>query len=224
MATTIAEKYTDDGIAQPLTVRVTAKVLSYIFHPMFIPAMVTAALLWFHPINKLLISDFNKPRLMAMVFLYTGFFPAFAIFLLWRLKFIQSIFLRTRQERIIPFIVAMFFFFWIYYVSRNLDAFPLSLRQFLMGVFLSSASALFANIFTKISMHGMAVGGMVGFAFMQQFTDAHWHSSWSLSALILAGAVCTARLILKAHRPVDVYAGFFTGVLCQVAAGFMVGS
>ena len=222
-APAITEKYFDEGISQPMLLRVAAKLLSYIFHPVFVPAMVTAVLLWLHPMNKLLISDFNKPRLLAMVFLYTGFFPAFAVFLLWRLKFIKSIYLRTQKERIIPFVVAMFFIFWIYYVSRNLPSFPVSLRQFLMGVFLSSASALFANIYTKISMHGLAVGGMVAFAFTQQFTDAHWQSSWSLTALVIAGAVCSARLLLKAHRPVDVYAGFFTGVLCQVAASFMVG-
>ena len=220
--TAVQEEFIDDGIEQPLLLKVAAKILSYIFHPMFIPALVTAVLLWIHPMTKLLISDFNKPRIMVMVFLYTGFFPGIAVFLMWRLKFIKSIFLRSRQERIIPFVVAMFFFFWIYYVSRNLETFPFSLRQFLMGVFLSSASALFANIFTKISMHGMAVGGMTGFAFMQQFADGHWQSNWSLIALLIAGIVCTARLILKAHMPVDVYAGFVTGVLCQVAAGFMV--
>ncbi|MES2775460.1 MAG: hypothetical protein V4722_14895 [Bacteroidota bacterium] len=219
---TISEEFMDDGVVQPVPLKVAAKLLSYLFHPIFIPAMVTAVLMWLHPINKLLIDDFNKPRMLAMVFLYTGFFPAFAVFLLWRLKFIKSIFLRTRKERIIPFVIAMFFFFWIYYVSRNLDTFPLSLKQFLMGVFLSSASALFSNIYTKISMHGLAVGGMVGFSFVQQFGDASWQSNWSLAALFIAGAVCTARLILKAHRPVDVYSGFFIGVLCQVAASFMV--
>ena len=225
MANTIAvnDTYVNDGIKQPALIRFAAKVVSYIFHPVFIPAMVTAVLLWLHPINKLLISDFNKPRIMAMVVLYTGFFPLVAVFLLWRLKFIPNIYLRTQKERIIPFVIAMFFFFWIYYVSRNLEAFPGSLKQFLMGVFISSASALFANIFTKISMHGMAVGGMVGFSFIQQFADVHWQSSWSLTALFIAGVVCTARLLLKEHRPVDVYAGFFTGVLCQVAASFMVG-
>ncbi|MEO7312057.1 MAG: hypothetical protein ABIX01_16765 [Chitinophagaceae bacterium] len=218
------DKYFDDGLLQPLPVRILAQALSYLFHPMFIPALVTGVLLWLHPINNLLLSDMQKPRMFAMVLIYTGMFPAVAVFLLWRLKFIGSIFLRTQKERIIPFVIAMFFFFWIYYVSRNLDSFPISLKQFLMGVFLSSASALFSNIYTKISMHALAMGGMVGFSFVQQFSDNHWQSNWSLAALLLAGAVCSARLILKAHRPVDVYAGFFVGVLCQVAAHFMIGS
>jgi hypothetical protein len=195
-----------------------ANLLSFVFHPMFIPLLVAAVLLYVHPIHRLLISDFNKPRLLAMVFLYTGFFPAIAVFLMWRLGFIKSIYLKNQQERIIPFVVAMFFIFWVYHVSRNLESFPLALRMFLLGVFLSSASALFANIYTKISVHAIAMGGMVGFAFVQHFTDYNWPANLSLLALLIAGAVCTARLLLNAHKPVDVYAGFFTGVACQVVA------
>ena len=209
---------------QPAWLRGVAQVLSYIVHPLFIPAVVTAVLLWVHPLNRLLISDFNKPRIFAMVVLYTAVFPGISVFLLWRLKFISNVYMHTQKERIIPYVIAMFFFFWIYYVSRNLETFPFALKQFLMGVFLSSASAMFANIYTKISMHGMAVGGLVGFAFIQQFRDPYWLGSWSLLALFVAGLICTARLILNAHKPVDIYAGFFTGVLCQVAASFMLGS
>lgn len=211
-------------LEQPLVVRLGAKFISYMFHPLFVPAMVTAVLLWLHPINRLLIDDFIKPRMFAMVVLYTGLFPAVSVFLLWRLKFIQSIFMRKQKERIIPFVLSMFFYFWIYYVSRNLEYFPNAFKQFLLGVFISSASAMFANMYTKISMHAIGVGGMVSFALIQQFTDAGWQSAWSLSALFIAGMVCSSRLLLDSHKPVDVYAGFFTGVVCQVAPFFMMGS
>ena len=218
----VPDIHLEDSPEEIPAVRLGAKLVSYLFHPLFIPAMATAVLLWLHPLNKLLIADFSKPRIFAMVFLYTAFFPAVSVFLLWRLKFIDSIFLRTRRERIIPFVIAMFFFFWIYYVSRNLETFPFSLKQLLLGVFICSASAMFANMYTKISMHGIGVGGLVGFAFIQQFRDLNWNQNWSVIALLLAGVVCTARLILHAHKPVDVYAGFFTGVICQVAASFMI--
>lgn len=220
--TAITEPYFEGIVEQPFFIRIVAKFLSYLFHPVFIPTIITAILLWLQPVNRLLISDFNKPRMLAMVILYTAFFPLLAVLLLWRLKFIQNIYLRTQKERIIPFVTSMFFFFWMYYIGRNLDYFPLALKQFLMGLFISSASALFANIYTKISMHAMGVGGMVGFAFVQQFVDGYWPSNWSLIALLIAGAVCTTRLILKEHKPVDIYAGFFTGVLCQVGASFMM--
>jgi hypothetical protein len=203
--------------------RVSAKVLSYLFHPLFIPIYITWVLLWRHPLNALL-HDSRERVLTAMaVFLSTAFFPAFSIFLLWRLRFIENLHIRQQRQRIIPYVISMFFFFWIYYVSRNRpDFFPLALRQLLMGIFLSSASALFANIYTKISMHGIAMGGLVGFAILQQGADVHWLPVWTHAAILIAGAVCTARLLLDEHKPVDVYAGFFVGVLCQVVARLIV--
>ena len=210
-------------IQQPAALRLAAKFLSYIFHPLFIPIYVTLVLLWLHPLNAILLDHKRRVLITAAVFMSTTFFPGISIFLLWRLQFIDNIYMRQQKERIIPVVISMFFYFWIYYVSRNLEYFPQSLRMLLMGVFLSSASALFANIYTKISMHGIAMGGVAGFAILQQFTDVYWSPTWTHIAIVVAGAVCTARLILNEHKPVDVYAGFFTGVLCQVAAWLIVG-
>lgn len=222
MNTSPAIPLTPPPVQQPVPLRIAAKLLSYLFHPLFIPVYVTLILLWLHPLNSLLLDHKRRVLVTAAVFMSTAFFPAISVFLLWRLQFVNNIYLRQQKERIIPFVISMFFYFWIYYVSRNLDYFAQSLRMFLLGVFLSSASALFANIYTKISMHGIAMGGLAGFAILQQFTDAHWLPLWTHIAIIIAGAVCTARLILNEHKPVDIYSGFFTGLLCQVAAWLIV--
>lgn len=207
---------------QSKTLRFFAHILSYIFHPLFIPSYVVGMLIWFHPFNNLIISSFYKPRMMAMVILYTAFFPGIVVFIAWRLKFIKNLYLEERTERIIPFVSTMFFYFWIYYVSRNLDYFPVPFKQFLLGVFLSSASALFANMYTKISMHGIAMGGLVGFMFRQLFMDGYFPINYAFIGLLIAGAVCTARLILNAHKPIDIYAGFFVGIACQLVAPWIV--
>ncbi|RZK40423.1 MAG: hypothetical protein EOO61_06490 [Hymenobacter sp.] len=217
---TATEEY--NQTPQPLILRIAAKVVSYVFHPLFIPIYVTLVVLWLHPLNALVLGYRQRVLMTVAIFMSTAFFPAIAIFLMWRLKFIENIYIRQQKERIIPYVVTMFFYFWIYYVSRNLEFFPQDLRQFLMGVFLSAASALFANIYTKISMHGIAVGGIAGFAILQQLDDTHWLPLWTHIGILIAGTVCTARLILEEHKPVDVYAGFFTGFLCQVVAYLIV--
>lgn len=204
------------------TLRFFAHFLSIIFHPLFIPAYVVAMLIYLHSFNNLIISSFYKPRMMAMVILYTALFPGIVVFLAWRLKFIKNLYLEERTERIIPFVSTMFFYFWIYYVSRNLDYFPVSFKQFLLGVFLSSASALFANMYTKISMHGIAMGGLVGFMFRQLFVDGYFPTNFAFIGLLIAGTVCTARLILNAHKPIDIYAGFFVGIACQLVTPWIV--
>lgn len=207
---------------QPPAIRLLAKIFSYLFHPLFIATYITALLLWLEPVNKLLISNSDKPRMLAMVILYTIVFPAFSVFLLWRLQFIKSIYLDTQKERIIPLVTSMFFFFWIYYVSRNLEYFPLSLKNLFLGIFLSSAATLLINAFNKVSMHGIAMGGLVSFCLIQQFTDIYWNPYWSIIAFITAGIVCTSRLILRAHKSAEVYIGVFTGAACQLVAYFVL--
>jgi hypothetical protein len=98
-----------------------------------------------------------KLRLFS-VFWMTAFFPSFAVFLLWRLKFSDSIFLRTQKERIIPYIITMFFYWWMHYLSRNFPDQPAVLKFFYTGIFMSSVAGLLANNSYKISMHAMGVG------------------------------------------------------------------
>jgi hypothetical protein len=114
------------------------------------------------------------------------------------------------------------FYFWAYYVSRNLEAIPQSLQQWLLGVFLCSCAAMFVNIFRKISLHAIGMGGTIAFAAWQQATDNHWPHFKLLASMLLAGMVGTARLIRSAHKPADVYAGYLAGAICQWASGVIL--
>jgi hypothetical protein len=156
------------------------------------------------------------------VFWTTAFFPAFAVFLLWRLKFISSIHLRTQKERIIPYVITMFFYWWMYYLSRNFTDQPISLKYFYLGIFVCTAIALTLNNFFKISMHGIGVGGALMYVIL---TCLHYNSylGTDLSiAFILAGLVCTARFIVSDHTQKEIYTGLFAGAILQVAAYFFV--
>ncbi|MFX9915856.1 hypothetical protein ABTP64_18780, partial [Acinetobacter baumannii] len=81
-----------------------------------------------------------------------GFFPAFSVFLLYQLKFIENIYLRSQKERIAPYIITMIFYWWMWYLSRNFTDQPEVLRFFFLGIFLSTVVGLIANNFFKISM------------------------------------------------------------------------
>lgn len=203
--------------------RAGAQVVSYLAHPAFIPAFVAAILLFIHPINVLLVPFEIRIRIMAMILLNTLLFPTLIVFLLWRLGFTKNMYLENQKERIIPLVASIIFYFWAYYVGRNIDYIPQALQQWLMGVFLCSCAAMFTNIFKKISLHTIGVGGFVAFCVWQQATDMHWGNGWLLIGLLVAGLVGTARLIRGAHEPSDVYAGYLAGAICQVAAGIAMG-
>ena len=133
----------------PIT-RFFAYIFSYIFHPLFIPAIVTWYLAFIHQGYFTGIPAKEKLSLLIPVAVNTIFFPAVTILLLKGVGFIKSIFLKTQRERIIPYVAANIFYFWMYLVLRNQPEIPSILTAFIFGVFLSSSVALIANIYFKI--------------------------------------------------------------------------
>jgi hypothetical protein len=156
------------------------------------------------------------------MFWMTAFFPAFAVFLLWRLKMIDSIFLRTQKERIIPYFVTMFFYWWMYYLSRNFTDQPLVLKFFFFGIFICVSIAVILNNYFKISMHAMGVGGLATALILTAF---YYQINLGLPIallVLLAGAVVTARLVLGEHQEREVYAGLLLGIFCQLISYYII--
>ena len=207
---------------QPLAIRMFAHFFSILFHPLFIPGYIAAFLLFVHPY---IFPGFNmKIRMLRFisVVLLTAFFPAFVVLLLRQLKFIDSIMLRTQKDRIIPYIASMFFFFWIFYVSRNLADSPPAFVLMLLGVFIASIAALLANIYFKVSMHAIGMGGMVCFFILLSMQGVFSMGIYVSIAIFIAGLVCTSRLLISDHYPFEVYAGFLLGVISQAIATWFV--
>jgi hypothetical protein len=207
----------------PVWLQKLAQLVSYVLHPLFVPAMVSWLVLYAHPIHVLLTDSPIRLRIFAMVLINTVLFPGIVMLLLKALRFIPNMYLHTRKDRIIPLTISIIFYFWAYYVGRNLEAIPPALHQWLLGVFLASCAAMFCNIFFKISLHTIAAGGALMFFVWQMQTDMHWPLWWLLPLSLAAGMVGSARLLRNAHTPPEVYAGYLAGALCQVAAAFIVG-
>ena len=90
------------GGVQPLPLRLAGHIVSYLFHPLFIPVYVTAFLLYIEPYAFAGLDPGQKKFKLISVFFNTTFLPGFAVFLMYQLKLIKSMYLQTQRERIIP--------------------------------------------------------------------------------------------------------------------------
>lgn len=195
-----------------------AKFISYLLHPLFIPSIIFFWLLWRFPY---MFAGITAKALWARkinVIWTTAFFPAFAVFLMWRLKFIDSIFLRTARERIGAFIITMIFYWWMWYLSRNFTDQPSVLKFFYFGIFLTTVLGLIINNFIKISLHTIGAGSAASFILITSFFYQIYLGADIAAATILAGIIGTARLVCGTHTTTEIYAGYIVGVVCQVAA------
>lgn len=206
----------------PAAQKIIAKIFSYVFHPLFIPAYITAFLLYLHPSFFSGSGSGEKKRILLSVSLNTILFPGMTVLLLKGLNFIESVFLRTQRDRIIPYIASGTFYFWMFWVMKNQAMYPPVMVGFSLGICISAFAGLMANIYTKISMHAIGMGGVIGIFLIVMRTNTML-MTWPLAgAFLLTGIVCTSRLSVSDHSPKEIYAGLFLGIICQLVAAFFV--
>ena len=214
-----------EGAAEHSTVhpvlRVAAKTVSYLFHPLFVPVYVG----WFFIYVLRLfpgLDELQKTlRLVQFAVLYTVF-PLATVLLGKALGFIQTIYLKTQKDRIIPYIASMIFYFWMWYVSKNVGYFPKESVMFSLAVFLTSCLGVFFNTFFKVSMHALSMGVVVTLMFILSLSSGLNFGPYLSITLLIAGLVCTARLVNSDHHPFEVYAGLFLGAVSQLIAWVFV--
>jgi hypothetical protein len=220
----IAEYRSQNTYKFPLVITAAAKLFSYIFHPLFIPLYAGWYLVYIHHGYFAGYGEQARSWVMLQIALNMVFFPALTVFLLKQVGFIESIFLKKQKDRIIPYMAAGIFFFWMYLVFHNREEVPKILTAFVFGVFLSSSIGLLANIYFKISMHAMGCGGIIGLMIVVLNTNpASPFTLPLMAAIFITGLVCTSRFIVSDHTQKDIYAGILFGFFCQlISAAFLL--
>lgn len=213
-----SQEYRDTtSFAWPL--RAGAWFFSVVLHPLFIPVMVMAYLAFVQHGYFIGITTQNKIMMVVRVGFNTIFFPAVTVLLLKGLGFIKSIQLKTRRERIIPYVATNIFYFWVFLVFKNDPVAPDIATSFLLGIFVASSLALVLNSFFKISMHALGMGAFCGILLVTIFNQAPYGAFLPLMIVILlTGVVATSRLIVGSHKPVDIVSGIIIAIVSQVAA------
>lgn len=211
----------------PAAMRAVAQVLSYILHPLFIPTLVTffivQALPEYFVTFKQYSVRFPYDKLYFRVISISLFFPLLTVLLSRALHFVDSFYLRSQRDRIIPYIASIIYYFWAFYTFVREGVAPSFFNAFFLGIFLAVIAAFICNIFVKISMHTLGWGGVIGFLLAIMVGMDINVTIPLVITFFIAGLVATSRLVLAAHSPAEIYAGFFVGILAQFIAYSILG-
>jgi hypothetical protein len=198
-----------------------ASFISYVFHPVFMPsAMAFILFMLARDTHFAGVADKTFYMWLAMLVLNTVFFPLITILLLKGLGFIKSIKLEDPKDRIIPLIGCMIFYFWANNVVSNTPEIPQIMHTLTLGSFWGIIAVFMVSIFFKVSMHTAGAGGMLGILLVLMFTSPVNMVLPFFVALIIAGIIGTARMMLGAHRAGEIWLGYFLGIAVQVAASY----
>ena len=204
-----------------------ATFISYLFHPMLLPSYGTVLIIWANP--HLFGAYKLKGQLLwlIIVFIMTFIFPAVWLVLMKRLQLINDFLFENAKDRIIPYIAIATFYLWTFKLFKpTVELTPYS-NQLISLMMLGSAITIFigffVNIFRKISLHAMGAGAMAGLVLsLIRIADFDLRLVFMI-VLLLGGIIGTARLLLKAHEPREIWWGYGAGFIGQFIAWVLVG-
>lgn len=191
----------------------TARIMSMIFTPFYLPIVGLIAPFIFSYMS--LLPMMYKLVMLAMVYLLTVVAPSLLIHLYRLCQGWTSHELGRKERRLVPYIISIvcYFacFFWMEY--RNT---PRVISIIVVVALTIQMVCALINIWWKISTHTAAIGGVAGGLISYSIAFSFNPLWWLCFVLILAGAVGTARMILRQHSLSQVVGGFLIGAACAI--------
>lgn len=188
------------------------KLISVVFHPILLPV---AATLVFFMLNNHGIERSIQFKIIFMIAIGTYIVPILMLFILKRRNLIQSLEVKTINERKIPVIFMTILFFILGKAFTNIPNL-LFLSQLFLGCSLALSIAYFLFIKKlKISLHMIGMASFIAFA-MAYSIESQVNITHFLAVLFtLAGIVANARIKLQEHSINEIIYGFATGFATQ---------
>lgn len=186
----------------------TARVLSLLFTPFYLPLVGLAALFF---LSYMRVLDFRyKAIILLMVYLFTVLLPTLLIHLYRRYQGWNPIELGHKERRMVPYVISILCYFCCLYVMEYRNV-PRYISIILVAALVIQMLCALINVWWKISTHTAAIGGVTGalLAFAGIFAfNPTW---WLCLTLLLGGMVGSSRMILRQHSLSQVLIGFSVG-------------
>jgi hypothetical protein len=188
-----------------------AKIVSGVFHPLFMPLYGLIILLT-APTFLHYLPVYVK-NIVFLILLVNNVLIPLALLPFFRYRnVISSYNIEEKSERVMPLLTTS-----ILYCTTSFIVFryqiPFFLKSFIFATSILSILVLMINFWWKISIHSVGAGAITATVFVLSL-KMHTPLLWYLIAVVLAsGLILTSRLRLNSHNPSQVWVGFLLGFL-----------
>ena len=188
-----------------------AKIISLVFHPVFMPLYGLIILLSAPTFLGYLPGEIKK--ILFIVVLVNNVLIPLALLPLYRFRnLISSYSIEDRRERIIPLLTASILYCTTSVIVFNYQI-PFFLKSFIFATSVLSIVVSMVNFWWKISIHAVGAGALTATVLvlsMKMYTPL---TSYLISVILAGGLVLSSRLRLNSHNPAQVWLGFLMGLL-----------
>ena len=195
------------------TIILTARIVSLVFTPFYLPILGLVALFTLSYLRQMPWS--YKFQVLIMVYLFTVLLPTVLIHLYRRYQGWTLIQLGNKERRMVPYVISILCYFACVYWMDYFHIPHFMSNIVTAALFIQIVCALI-NVWWKISAHMAAIGGVAGalfvFAELFGFNPVWWHCL----VFVVAGILGTSRMILRQHTLLQVVVGFLVGIVCAI--------
>ena len=196
-----------------------ARILSVVFHPLFIPTYFFAFLSWALPTLLEPVTPALHGKFLIFIFLVTCLLPLLNVGIFKAFGTIRSYAMPERRERLMPFVfisliyVAVTYLFHVHGRMNLNDNF----LKLLVIIDLLIVVATIATFFFKVSVHSVTMWGLIGMLVpLNKITEVDILFYPTLGVIVLAGFIMAARLQTGSHNPREVMWGGVIGLATGV--------
>ena len=190
-----------------------SKLISIILHPIFMP--LVALRLTLYPLRSIALTGQYLNYIYGIVICCTIILPLLSIFFLIKKGMVSSLEMSNHKERSLPLFITVLWMSLGFYMLRNILGYAPILKAEIIGAILIVLFAAIISKFWKISLHLLAMGGVVGIFIALQLIEGGV-MYLLLFFILLSGILGIARIAQKAHNHTQVYVGFLLGVSVEL--------
>ncbi len=188
-----------------------AKIVSGVFHPLFLPLYGLIILLSAPTFLRYLPVEV-KNTVFIIVFINNVLIPlALLPFFRYR-NIISSYNIEERSERIMPLLTTSILYCTTSFIFFKYPI-PFFLKSFIFATSILSIIVSMINFWWKISIHSVGAGALSATVFvlsLKMHTPLLWYM---ITVIMTASLILSSRLKLNSHNPGQVWVGFLTGFL-----------
>lgn len=198
-----------------------AVFISWVLHPMLIPTYALLLIFSQDAFFVLILPDKLKLILTGLIIFNTLLLPLIFIWMMHKRGIISSYQMPERSERTFPFATTSLFYLATWFMMYNLGL-PDVYYLFVLGGAILIAIALVINLFWKISIHMVGIGGLNGGFLGLNYQMLITSTSLILILIFLSGLVGFARLKQNTHNQTQVYVGFIVGTIVMIGVSVLI--
>jgi membrane-associated phospholipid phosphatase len=201
-------------------VNTAARIISIIFHPLLTATYLFLLLSFFLPSALSPLPAEFQGKFIMLIFIMTFVLPSLFFGIFKKYGYINSLAMKTRSERVIPFIFVTVLYLsvtWMFHQQSHLDMEDNLFRMMILGDSIILLAAII-TLFYKASIHSMGIWGIIGIIFfLNNISENDIFFLPMVLLILLAGFIMASRLQLQAHTPREVLVGTLVGF----AAGYI---